>query len=221
MKNITLGIVLAFFSVATFAQQVQSITIIPSPVTAGAYLQAVVTTVYPGGPCSFVSAFPKTVSNDTIIFDAIYCYESDGPEPCGIIDTFDIGQLAAGTYVVRFRLTSTAQGGQCGQQIYQLRDIGFQAFTVGNGTVGIANINIAAAQTYPNPITDRVNFLFENNADAVEITVLNINGSMMQTVSFAKGAALTMDVSELPANVYFYTIKAKNKTVTGKFAKVK
>ena len=220
MRNITLSFVLAFFSVATFAQQVQSISIIPSPSTATDNLQAIVTTIYPGGPCSFVSAFPKTVSNDTIIFDAIYCYESNGPNSCSIIDTFDIGQLAAGTYVVRFRLTSTAQGGPCGQQIYQLRDIGFQAFTVGNGTVGITNINTPTVQLNPNPITNRVNFSFENNADAVEINVLDISGKVMRTETFAKGAELTMDVSELPANVYFYAIKAENKIVSGKFAKV-
>lgn len=219
MKKLTLSIGAAFFAIAAFAQQVTSITIIPSPATASDNLQAVVTTVYPGGPCSFVSAFPKTMSNDTVIFDAIYCFESDGPEQCAVTDTFDIGQLTEGTYVVRFRLTSTAQGGPCGMQSYQLRDIEFQSFTVGQGTVGISGTSKQQVQLYPNPVQDNVFFSFENHASGAEVRILDMKGKLVKTALFSKGDEVALDISELPANLYFYTIKTNTETFSGKFAK--
>ncbi|MDZ4846091.1 MAG: T9SS type A sorting domain-containing protein [Chitinophagales bacterium] len=215
MKNITLSICISLCSIAVFAQQVSSIAIIPSPAAAGANLQAVVTTVFPGGPCSYVSSFPMTISNDTIIFDAIYCYESDGPESCNTTDTFDIGQLNVGEYTVRFKLTSTNAGGPCGQQTYQLKDIGLHDFGVVLGS-GITQVNTARVQLSPNPITDRVRFTLENSTGTVEITLLDISGKVLQAATFTAGEQLTMDVSALPANVYFYTLKTATQTASGK-----
>lgn len=205
-----------FATTVVCAQSVTSVSVIPSPPATGVNLQAVVTTSYPGGPCGFVSAFPKTQSNDTIIFDAIYCYESNGPEPCGAIDTFDIGQLPAGNYVIRFKLTSTAQGGPCGSQMYQLRDIEIHPFTVTGGPVGIGSAVPVSVMVSPNPVTDRVYFSFERNGVA-EVTLLDISGKTVKTQMFEQASeSLMLDVSDLSANVYFYRIKTETQTLSGK-----
>lgn len=217
MKKITFGILPVFIAVVAAAQSVVSVSVIPSPASANDNLQAVVTTTYPGGPCSFVSAFPMTQSNDTIIFDAIYCYESNGPEACSTTDTFAIGQLSEGNYVIRFRLTSTAQGGPCGSLSYMLRDIEIHPFTVGNGTVGIGSAASAVAVVSPNPVTDRVYFSFERNG-AAEVTLFDISGKAVKTQKFeqAGNTPLMLDVADLSANVYFYRIKTETHTFTGK-----
>lgn len=130
MKNIFLSIVVFSISFCSlFGQTVTSLTVIPSSPTASDSLMAVVVLSFPGGPCSYVSAYPIQVNNNTITVSPIYCYESN-TGGCSLTDTIPLGQYIPGNYTVSFELISTNTAGPCGSLSYMLRDIETFNFTV-------------------------------------------------------------------------------------------
>lgn len=219
MKSILFNLILTVCSIRLIAQTVSSIATLPASATSTDNIKIVVTTSFPGGACSLFSSFNPTTSNDTIIAEGIYCYESNAGG-CSSTDTFTIGQLAAGNWTVRFRLTSTDSGAPCGSVGFSLKDIEIYNFTVTNGTTGIAPQSTAAVYHAPNPVTGNVTFSVENNTtQSTGIILRDISGKTVQTASFSKGSPLIMDISQLPASIYYYTVQAGNKIVTGKLLK--
>jgi len=68
---------------------------------------------------------------------------------------------------------------------------------------------------YPNPASDQ---LVVENLDGGEISVLNLNGTVM-TKQLVAGSKATIDVTNLPAGVYILKTVSSTNTVTIKFTK--
>ena len=81
-----------------------------------------------------------------------------------------------------------------------------------NGVIGFSNV-------YPNPTADKVTFEYALKENApVELTITNVIGSKVKTVSFGKQNAgvqkETLSVANLKAGVYFCSLKVGENVVT-------
>jgi len=85
----------------------------------------------------------------------------------------------------------------------------------------VAN-NVILGQAYPNPTRTEINIPYSvNTSKQVEITITNMVGQTVKTVANQNVNAgeyvTTVDVSTLPAGMYFYTLKTDNGVQTSKF----
>jgi len=220
MKNLLLCTfsTIVCFSV-TFGQTVDSLWIIPNPATSDDDVKVVAITSYPGAPCSFINAFTPTQNGNTISFMPIYCYES-ATGGCTTTDTHSIGQLSAGNYRLSFELLSTNAPGPCGSQQYLLKGIELLDFTVIQGTTGIESEAISIAKIYPNPVSDIVTFSLTSTVPTnSEIKILSAEGKVVKKLILKPDVAeikQSIDISNLPNGVYFYSINAEKQILSGK-----
>lgn len=114
---------------------------------------------------------------------------------CPTTATFNLGQLAAGTYTFNHTLTSGFGAPSCSPGIVADDTDQFQ-FTV-SPTVGINEIDFDSNLIYPNPVTD---ILFFKRPLKAMATLTNIEGkTVMQIEKGKKEIVLTA----LPAGTYF------------------
>jgi len=86
---------------------------------------------------------------------------------------------------------------------------------------GIQNLqDITEFTLYPNPATTRITLQYNNTANAA-LQILDITGRRVKQMALSKvSTTTTIDVSDLPAGMYFYSLRtALNKSKTGKFVK--
>ena len=81
---------------------------------------------------------------------------------------------------------------------------------------GIANHsdnNITFSNVYPNPATNRVNFDYKLNSNSnATISIVNLLGSVVKRVNLNPASnKISIDVSDLPQGVYFYSIDVDGK----------
>lgn len=86
----------------------------------------------------------------------------------------------------------------------------------------VANNNAILGQVYPNPARTEINIPYSvATSKQVEITITNMMGQTVKTVANQNVSAgnyvTTVDVSTLPAGMYFCTLKADNAVQTTKF----
>ncbi len=208
LQALNICLILMIFS-DSFGQTVSTVTVQPVAPTASDMIVAAVTTQYPGGPCSRES-YIKMVQNDTIILNSFYCYQS-ASGGCTSTDTFALGQLPAGTYVIRAMLSSSNVAAACGSASINLLDIGFGNFTVQTAT-GVPIIN-ELLTVHPNPASDRI--VVTGKINNAEIRIFDITGVLAKRFSLAEGQPL--DISDLPESIYFYALKTNERTISGKF----
>jgi len=86
---------------------------------------------------------------------------------------------------------------------------------------GIQNLqDITEFTLYPNPATTRITLQYNNTANAA-LQILDITGRRIKQMAVSKASTTTtIDVSDLPAGMYFYSLStASEKSKTGKFVK--
>lgn len=82
-------------------------------------------------------------------------------------------------------------------------------------------VNASTVRAFPNPANDIVNltYLLNDNAD-VTINVMDIQGRMVKTMKEAQtagGQFVELNVSDLSAGTYFYSVQSGAQTLNGKF----
>jgi hypothetical protein len=85
----------------------------------------------------------------------------------------------------------------------------------------VQNVVATVSQTMPNPAIGQARFSVTlPQATQVKVMLVNMMGQTVQTLparTLQAGAnEITLDVSSLPAGVYFYTVEAGNETITKK-----
>ena len=71
---------------------------------------------------------------------------------------------------------------------------------------------------YPNPVSDRLFFEFANLIhQPIEVLILNANGKLIKSKDTSYAGKLSIDVENMNAGLYFYTINAGDKSYKGKF----
>lgn len=84
--------------------------------------------------------------------------------------------------------------------------------------VGIDDLSdIVQLNIYPNPITDYVNFSFQQYAN-YEILIFNIGGQLIKKLNLTENNTMKVNFSNVPEGLYIYQIKVNNliKPITGK-----
>lgn len=82
-----------------------------------------------------------------------------------------------------------------------------------NSHVGIDGVQNgkSVVSAYPNPATDVVNIVFPQCDDNSSVVLYNIAGSLVKKAVVAAGqTSASVNVSDLPAGVYFYGVRSKN-----------
>ena len=125
---------------------------------------------------------------------------------CPNTDTFQIGQLSAGTYTFDFTLTSGAGFPSCSPGIVPDDNDQFQ-FTVSN-TVGIKEESNNEIDFYPNPSKGLIQF---SQATESVTRVENLHG---QTVCLIPAKSRNFNIDFLPSGIYFsVNDKSKSKLI--------
>ncbi|MBC7863741.1 MAG: CotH kinase family protein [Bacteroidia bacterium] len=78
--------------------------------------------------------------------------------------------------------------------------------------INTTETKIAGTKIFPNPASEKINLEFQKKSPAdVQIKILNVQGKEMMNVNVAKNtASISLDVSSLPAGIYFLNISAKD-----------
>jgi hypothetical protein len=92
------------------------------------------------------------------------------------------------------------------------------------GAVGVENVDLGIdMNVYPNPATDNItfNFTLENNSDNTTIELSNMLGQNVKSlkvghISAGSPIRTEMNVSDVPAGLYIYTINANGKKLSDK-----
>jgi subtilisin-like proprotein convertase family protein len=100
-----------------------------------------------------------------------------------------------GTYNVT--LTATNSYG-CSSESSQIINI------VNLETKSLESMNI---QIYPNPVYDQLKIKFEKDANSTNLEINDMNGKLLKSQKMLNGVENVIDVSALPAGVYYCTIR--------------
>jgi hypothetical protein len=87
-------------------------------------------------------------------------------------------------------------------------------------TTGIKSNQKEKFKVYPNPASDKLNFISPQNNEATQLKIYNSIGKLIREISVS-GELTTLSLSDLSAGLYFYQISERNGGLieTGKFIK--
>ncbi len=83
---------------------------------------------------------------------------------------------------------------------------------------GIEDAESLVSKVYPNPASDEVHFEFAELGDA-RLKIIDVKGSVMMEVQVKNTDRMTIDISDLSSDTYFYTVTINEKTSVGKLIK--
>jgi len=71
-------------------------------------------------------------------------------------------------------------------------------------------------QNYPNPAKERTNIEVQFNSPQATLTISNVLGKSIEVKQLNSPGTLSLDVTEYPEGVYFYTLEADGGKITKK-----
>jgi hypothetical protein len=89
--------------------------------------------------------------------------------------------------------------------------------TCDESTVGIASHEHAVVGLYPNPATETVNIVCGDNASGSVIEIADATGKVVHTSTVLSGNSAVVDISNLPAGIYFVRVNKGSVVLSGKF----
>ncbi|MBA2612670.1 MAG: T9SS type A sorting domain-containing protein [Bacteroidetes bacterium] len=81
----------------------------------------------------------------------------------------------------------------------------------GSSITGIPENSIAPISVYPNPVSDQLNFSFENNSSRT-IQLTDLSGRMIRSVNVSDKTT-SIDLKDLKAGIYFLKLLSENKLI--------
>lgn len=119
---------------------------------------------------------------------------------------FGDGNTASGSIVLHkyetvgtYNITLTATNSYgCSSESSQIINI------VNLETKSLESMNI---QIYPNPVYDQLKIKFEKDANSTNLEINDMNGRLLKSQKMLNGVENVIDVSALPAGVYYCTIR--------------
>ena len=84
------------------------------------------------------------------------------------------------------------------------------------GVLAFADDRPKIGQNYPNPAKERTFVDVEFNSSEATITLSNILGEIIYVQKVPRSGTYTINVTEIPEGVYFYTLAADGQKVTKK-----
>jgi len=198
MKHISVLVLFSFFPILLFAQgTILGMQVQPSNPTAADDIRVLVDLSFTSTGCP-VDNQGHAVQGNTIGASAMHCL-GFATAICNTTDTFQIGQLAAGTYTFNFTLSSGFGPSGCSPGIVP-DDNGQLQFTV-SPSVGVIEHSGTDLAVYPNPSNGVFKFTRSLPAAA---EVVDATGRVL--VSINQGTT-SIDLSKLDAGTYLLRSK--------------
>lgn len=199
MKHLFTFLLLTF-SAQTFAQStIISLSVSPPNPTTTDNIQIIAELSFPSSNCD-LDFKNHNVVGVSINASTHHCLGLLGAI-CNTADTFEVGQLPADTYTFQLVLTSGFGGPGCSPGIVA-DDSDQLTFTV-SGSVGINELSVDPNFAFPNPASNKL-FLKQALKDAAIIT--DVSGAIVLNI---EANSTEIDVSELPAGIYFLKSESK------------
>jgi hypothetical protein len=194
MRKLLTSLTLIFSCYLASAQNccpyINSVTVDPNnpQTTDHIYIYTSVTTPNQG---TFIH-HSQTIDGDTIRLTACY-WEGMATALWTYNDTYDIGLLPEGDYVILFTAQLSISDDNC---IVQDSQTSITEFSVGN-VAGIDDQEAMNINIYPNPVTS----ILTIEANAENVRMLDIDGKVI-SVPVVKGTVTQVDLSKLSAGSY-------------------
>lgn len=96
----------------------------------------------------------------------------------------------------------------------KLLQISFIMFFV--SIVAFAANDPKLGQNYPNPAKERTNIEVQFNSPQATLTISNVLGKSIEVKQLNSPGTLSLDVTDYPEGVYFYTLEADGGKITKK-----
>lgn len=93
-----------------------------------------------------------------------------------------------------------------------------QGFSISVYGVGIENDQFLVNKVYPNPSSEEVHFEFAERGD-VHLKLMDVKGAVVREVYEKDTDQVTVNVSELSSDVYFFSVTLNQRTTVGKLIK--
>ena len=199
----------ALFCIQSKAQTINSITIVPSTPTTADNILILAECMFTSGSCDqHTQGF--NVAGNNISAWALHCVGML-TVICTDTDTFSIGMLSAGTYIVTYQVDQGFGGPPCTPGIVPGPTM-TTTFTVSTTT----DINkITAGNTvsiYPNPAGDFMEISYPETGIR-NIEIFNIYGQRVKTFSlpqnFQNRKLISIDISGIEKGIYFIRIESE------------
>ncbi|HVA99574.1 MAG TPA: T9SS type A sorting domain-containing protein, partial [Bacteroidia bacterium] len=91
-----------------------------------------------------------------------------------------------------------------------------EIFTNGVNEINPPNLQVSI---FPNPANDKINIVYNAGTGTVNYNILNVLGQSISHGAFGNSSNNQLDVSKLPAGIYFLKLIRNNNVVVGKFVK--
>jgi hypothetical protein len=201
------GILILSFSNQVQSQWIQSITVTPPNPTTTDNISILTDGMFPSGSCDEHTQ-TLSINGNAIYASSLHCLGML-TVICNDVDTFDLGQLAAGSYTFYFQLDAGALPSPCTPGINPGPNDSI-TFIV-SPTVDVPEyISTDAVSVYPNPFNNQFQ-LNGIDADAypLQMEIFSAEGKLVKNISVTTNNA-TISVAELPAAVYQVRVRKSN-----------
>lgn len=177
------------------------------------YCLGVYGVLLPSGPCQVIDS-SIVVKPDSVIVQLCYLYGDAANQICRGSDTIYLGNLPNHAYTVITCLASTdTLSNSCANPFK--RDTIQMFFTA----TGIAKPTTGYLSFYPNPATNTLTIIQSNCLPGTNLQILGIEGKTLTNHIPVTCAKQEVDVSQLPAGMYFIVLQSGEKSVVRRFIK--
>lgn len=208
MKAIISIFIFQCMMLTSYSQSITSMSVIPNNPTANDFVKIEVNALFGSGDCLLLSSNQTRNGN---VFDITGQYCSGMLAViCSSIDTFNIGYLQPGTYVVRFHMNHYPCDTMNNDS--NSEDVDSLTFTV-TQTAGMHELRYGDfISVYPNPSAGKFQISIDHNqarTGNIELEVYNVFGEKVfeQTMS---GKQETVNLNA-PNGIYFVQVKSDNR----------
>jgi hypothetical protein len=200
-------IMLFAFGFSASAQWITGMSVVPANPTIQDNVSIIATVEFPSGDCQ-EKTLNASVSGMQVNLSALHCVGML-TFICGSTDTFQLGQLAAGTYTVYFQLDMGAQPYPCTPDIVPGAQDSM-TFIVTTGT-GLPVLSQNELELFPNPGSKGFTIRFSGNAIPL-VRVTDVQGRIVR--EFLSVSSNTfLDLSELKSGAYMVELYDDGKWV--------
>lgn len=90
---------------------------------------------------------------------------------------------------------------------------------VNTTTLGVNDVVSTKFNVYPNPASDVITIANNESIGIEKVSIIDINGRIVKTQSFANESEIQLNISDLKAGVYIFNVSTKEGTATKKIIK--
>lgn len=197
MNRILSTLVMLFaFGFSASAQWITGMSVVPSNPTIQDYIRIITTVEFPSGDCQ-EKTLNASVSGSQINLSALHCVGML-TFICGSTDTFQLGQLAAGTYTVYFQLDMGGQPFPCTPGIVP-GALDSMTFVVSTGT-GLPLLSKNEMELFPNPGQNGFAIRYSGNVVPF-VRITDMQGRIVREFPSVSSDTY-LDLSELKSGAY-------------------